>query len=70
MTHSVTIPLTLSKSTKGTHVYANVDRGFSGIYVPKELLPKQAPATITMTLSCEGEAQASSRTAPSDEEAL
>ena len=34
-----TIPLTLSKSTKGTHVFANDDLGISGLYLPKLLLP-------------------------------
>jgi hypothetical protein len=30
------IPLTLSKSTKGTHVYGNEEKGLS-FYFPKEL---------------------------------
>jgi len=33
-----TINLTLSKSTKGTHVFANDDLGISGLYLPKLLL--------------------------------
>ena len=43
--------MTLKKSTKGTHVYANEEAGFSGVYIPKELLPGEAPKTILLTLS-------------------
>ena len=43
--------MTLKKTTKGTHVYANEDKGFSGVYIPKELLPADAPQTIMLTLS-------------------
>ena len=43
--------MTLKKTTKGTYVYANEDKGFSGVYIPKELLPPDAPATIMLTLS-------------------
>lgn len=45
------IIMTLKKSTKGTHVYANEDKGLSGVYIPKELLPEDTPQTILLTLS-------------------
>jgi len=45
------IVMTLKKSTKGTHVYANEDKGVSGVYIPKEFLPDEAPKTILLTLS-------------------
>ena len=45
------IEMTLKKSTKGTHVYANEDKGFSVVYIPKELIPDTAPTTIMLTLS-------------------
>ena len=45
----VKIVLTLKKATKGTVVYANEDKGFSGIYVPKEFVP-DTPQTIMLTL--------------------
>ena len=45
------IVMTLKKSTKGTHVYANEDKGFSGVYIPKELIPDPAPTVILLTLS-------------------
>jgi hypothetical protein len=47
---TVTIPLTLSKSTKGTHVFANEDKGITGVYVPKALLPTPPPSMIALLL--------------------
>lgn len=48
------IILTHSKSTKGTHVYANPDAGFPNIYFPKELPIfkglTEPPANIEMSL--------------------
>lgn len=48
------IILAHSKSTKGTHVYANPDAGFPNIYFPKELPifsgKEEPPKTIEMTL--------------------
>jgi len=46
------IPLTLQKSTGGTHVYGNEDQGFKGIYLPKLLFPAPSapPREITLTL--------------------
>lgn len=47
------VELTLKKSTKGTHVYANEEHGLS-LYFPKSLVVFQGkedgPATLTMTL--------------------
>ena len=50
-----TIILTLSKSTKGTHVYANEALGINGIYIPKALLMATPAPTITLTLPGESE---------------
>jgi hypothetical protein len=47
------VQLTLKKSTKGTHVYANEEHGLS-LYFPKTLSVFQGkedgPATLTLTL--------------------
>lgn len=45
------VTLCLKKSTKGTHVYANEERGFTGVYIPREFLPAQAPVAVVLTLS-------------------
>lgn len=37
------IPLTLVKSTGGTHVYGNEDMGLKSIYIPKLLCPVPTP---------------------------
>ena len=42
------VTLTLSESTKGTHVYANSDEGMS-VYVPKDKIKGNAPAAILVT---------------------
>jgi hypothetical protein len=48
----IQVPLTLRKSTKRTHVFANEEMGFSGIYVPKSLFPEDVtPNKIMMTLT-------------------
>ena len=57
---SQTITLTLKKSTKGTHVYENETVGISGIYVPKDLLPANAPTTIGLVLPDLGAAKKAS----------
>jgi hypothetical protein len=50
--YTIKVPLTLRKSTKGTHVFANEELGFSGIYVPKSLFPDGVtPNSIMMTLT-------------------
>lgn len=41
------VTLTLGKSTKGTHVYANKDEGMS-IYIPKEKITGEAPDKIVV----------------------
>lgn len=61
------VTLALKKSTKGTHVYANEERGLTGVYVPRDMLPSQAPTTITMTLSS---AEGATARAAVDEESL
>jgi len=44
-----------SKSTKGTHVYANdePDSAVSTIYIKRSELPPEAPASITLTIEFE-----------------
>jgi len=51
-TLKIEIPLKLAKSTGGTHVYANEEQGFKGIYVPKDFFPKgsKAPEYLNLTL--------------------
>jgi hypothetical protein len=46
----VTVVLSLKKSTKGTHVYGNEDKGIPNLYFPKEMFDGEAPKTISMTL--------------------
>ncbi len=50
-----TIKMNLSKSTKGTHVYANDEPGtpVSSIYIKRSGLPSEAPAIITLTIDYE-----------------
>ncbi len=47
-----TITMEWSKSTKGTHVYANneSDTPVSTIYIKKSGLPSEAPKSITLTI--------------------
>jgi hypothetical protein len=47
-----TIKMEWSKSTKGTHVYANneSDTVVPTIYIKKNGLPTEAPRNITLTL--------------------
>jgi len=50
----VTATLTLTKSTKGTHVYTEnplPGRVFPTIYVQKSALPTPPPATIIVTIT-------------------
>ena len=44
-----------SKSTKGTHVYANseADAPVSSIYIKRSELPSNPPANITLTIDFE-----------------
>ena len=47
-----TIQMEWSKSTKGTHVYANneSDTPVPTIYIKKSALPPEAPKNITLTI--------------------
>ena len=47
-----TIKMEWSKSTKGTHVYANneSDTPVPTIYIKKNALPSEAPKKITLTI--------------------
>ena len=51
----ITATLTLTKSTKGTHVYSEAltqpAAVFPTIYVQKSALPKPPPATIVVTIT-------------------
>jgi hypothetical protein len=48
------VQLTLKKETKGTVVYENVDKGLTGVYVPKNMLPPgEVPKEVTFTISTE-----------------
>ena len=51
------IVMKFSKSTKGTHVYADSseDAPVPTIYIKRAALPKTPPATVTLTIE-EGEA--------------
>jgi len=53
MAVEISVALTLSKTTKGTYVYANAEKGLSGIYVPRDLFPKgqEAPGVLFMRLT-------------------
>jgi hypothetical protein len=49
----LTVELQLKKSTKGTHVYENPDKGLTGMYFPKVLFGDDAekpPQTVKLTL--------------------
>ncbi len=47
----VTATLTLTKSTKGTHVYSEATPSvFPTIYVQKSALPTPPPVSITVTI--------------------
>lgn len=47
----VVATLTLTKSTKGTHVYTEAAGAvFPTIYIQKSALPTPPPATITVTI--------------------
>ena len=50
-----TIKMNWSKSTKGTHVYANdePDTPVLSIYIKRSGLPSEAPAKITLTIDYE-----------------
>jgi hypothetical protein len=50
-----TIKMNWSKSTKGTHVYANDEPGtpVSSLYIKRSGLPSEAPAIITLTIDYE-----------------
>lgn len=50
-----TINMNWTKSTKGTHVYANIepDSPISSIYIRRSGLPSDAPGTITLTIDYE-----------------
>ena len=52
-----TINMDLTKSTKGTHVYANndADSPISSIYIKKSGLPSDPPSNISLTLEFEAE---------------
>jgi len=52
-----TIIMEFSKSTKGTHVYANseADSPVSSIYIKRSELPSEPPANITLTIDFEDE---------------
>lgn len=49
----VTIPVTLKKTTKTTHVYGNEAQGLTGLYFPKALFGDDAekpPTELKLTL--------------------
>lgn len=50
-----TIIMEFSKSTKGTHVYANSepDSPVSSIYIKRSELPSDPPVNITLTIDFE-----------------
>jgi len=52
-----TIIMEFSKSTKGTHVYANseADSPVSSIYIKRSELPSEPPVNITLTIDFEEE---------------
>lgn len=52
-----TIKMEWTKSTKGTHVYANNDPAspVSTIYIKRSGLPENAPSSVTLTLEFEAE---------------
>lgn len=44
------IEMTLVKSTKGTHVYGNVDSAIPSVYIKKEIFGGTTPAVIVITI--------------------
>ena len=52
-----TMIMEFSKSTKGTHVYANseADSPVSSIYIKRSELPSDPPVNITLTIDFEDE---------------
>jgi len=52
-----TIIMEFSKSTKGTHVYANDEASspVSSIYIKRSELPSDPPVNITLTIDFEDE---------------
>lgn len=48
----VVIEMKLTKSTKGTHVYSNVeaDIAIPSLYIKKAALPNQPPETIKVSI--------------------
>jgi len=52
-----TITMEFSKSTKGTHVYANseADSPVSSIYIKRSELPSEPPVNITLTIDFKDE---------------
>jgi len=55
MTNNV-IKMTLTKSTKGTHVYGNAepDVAVPSLYIKKAALSSPPPQVITVTIESEG----------------
>lgn len=55
MSNKAEVTMTLTRSTKGTHVYdASNEEGKAivpTVYVKKDALPSDAPKTITLTLT-------------------
>lgn len=51
----VTVQMTLTKSTKGTHVYNDngSETPIPTLYIKKEALPSPPPATIKITVEFE-----------------
>jgi hypothetical protein len=49
----IEMTLTLKKSTKGTHVYANEDAYITQVYIRKEGLPTPPPQTVKITVEAE-----------------
>ena len=52
MTSTTTLKLTLTKSTKGTHVYGSDDKDAAvpSVYIKRSALPADPPQAITLTL--------------------
>jgi hypothetical protein len=49
--NSRTIEMKHEKSTKGTHVYRSEGGAVRSLYVEKEDMPKEPPASITLTVT-------------------
>ncbi len=52
---TTTVKMTLTKSTKGTHVYGNTepDIAVPSLYIKKASLPNPPPQAITVTIESE-----------------